>query len=103
MGAVEEVAAHEFLHDGAGRIVEEYDVVAVPADTAAHMEQKAWNELQDGRNFVREVFRRMEMTGVEAIEELIFDSVGEVELVRADDIAFGTNTEELALDRIEIE
>ena len=43
------------------------------------------------------------MTGVEAVEELVFDSVGEVELVGADDIAFGTNTEELALDRIEIE
>ena len=67
------------------------------------MEQKARNELQDGRNFVREVFRRMEMTGVEAVEELVFDSIGEVELVRADDIAFRTNTEELALDRIEIE
>ena len=103
MRATKESAAHEFFHDRAGRVVHENDMVTVPAHAAADMEQDFVNELEDGRDFVREVFRGMEMAGVEAVEELVFDGVGEVEFVRADDIALRADAEEFALHGVEVE
>ena len=48
MGAAKEIAAHEFLHDGACGIVEKHDVVAVPTHAPAYMKKEARHKLQDG-------------------------------------------------------
>ena len=53
-GAPEVIAAHEFFEDGAGRVVERDDVVAVPTHTAAYVEEEGGGELEDGGNLVGE-------------------------------------------------
>src|SRR4029079_2359201 len=45
----------------------------------------------------------MEVAGIEAEQLLILDGVAEVELVRADCVAFGAEAEELAFDGVEVE
>ena len=77
-------------------------MVAVPADAAADVQEQAGNVFEDGGDLVGEVFRGMEVAGVEAIELLPGDGVAEVELVRADDVALAADAEELALDGVEM-
>ena len=42
------------------------------------------------------------MAGVEAEQLLLRDGVAQIELVRADDVAFRADAEQLALDRVEV-
>ena len=101
--AAKKSPTHKFLHDGTRGIIHQHHMVTVPADAATHMEQDLGNELQDRRDFIREVFRGVEMTGVQAIQELVFYGVAEVELVGADDIALRADAEEFALHGVEVE
>ena len=66
------------------------------------MQQKARNKLQHGRDFVRQIFRRMKVPRIETVNQLTFHGVGEVKFVTADDIRLRANAEELALDCIQI-
>ncbi len=45
----------------------------------------------------------MEMTGVETVELLVFRRIAEIKFVRADDIRFRADAEQLRLDRVEME
>lgn len=98
--AVEEAAADNFFTDGAGGVIKEDDVIAVPADAAAEVEQEGRDIHQGGGNFVCKGFGRMEVTGVEAKDFLAADGVAEVEFVGADDIGFGADTEKFAFHGI---
>ena len=52
VGAVEIVAADDFLHDGTGVVGEDDDVIAVPADAAADVQQDLVEPRQHGGDFV---------------------------------------------------
>ena len=64
--ASEKITAHQLFHDRTRRVVEDDNVVAVPAHASADVQQQAGDEEEHGRNFVGKGFRRMEMSGVEA-------------------------------------
>ena len=101
--AVEEVAADEFLGDGQQVVVEDDDVVAVPADAAADVEQ----DLGRGAAGRRRSCRRCVRWGGSGRRRgraafAVLDGVAEVELVRADDVALRADAEELALDGVEV-
>ncbi len=68
-------------------------MVAVPAHTAADVEQKFRRELEHGGNLVGESFGGVKVAGVKAYELLVLHGVAEVELVRAHDVAFGADAE----------
>ena len=102
VGAVEEAADNEFACDGEEVVVKGDDMVAIPAHASADMEKEPRDVEHDGRNLVGDGFGGVEVTGVEAEEGLVLDGVAEVEFVGADDIAFGAEPEELALDGIEV-
>jgi hypothetical protein len=71
VGAGKEIPTDEFLHDRTRRIVQKHDRVAVPADPAADVQQQAGDKLQNRADFVGEVFRGVEMPGVEADRLLV--------------------------------
>ena len=102
MRAPEKTAAHKLFHDRSGSVVEKDNMVAVPTNATAHVQEQLGDELEDRGHFVCQVLRRMKMPGVEAVEELVLYGIREVKLVGADDIAFRADSEELALDRIEV-
>ena len=66
MRPVQGPAADDFLGDGEKVVVQDDDMVAVPAEAAAQMEDEAGGEQQDRRDLVGHGFRRMEMAEVEA-------------------------------------
>ena len=103
MGAPQEFAAHEFFHDAARRIVHQHDVVAVPADAPAHMQEDLGHELECGGNLIGEVFGGMEVPRVQAKQLLVFHGVAHVKLVRADNIRLGADAEELAFHGVAVE
>ena len=45
----------------------------------------------------------MKVAGIEAVELLVLRRVAEIEFVRADDVGFRADAEELRLDRVEME
>ena len=100
-GASEEIAADQFFHDGPRLVVEDDDMIAVPTDAAADVQEQARDEEEDGRNFVGEGFRRMKVPGIEAHGFLPRDRVGEIKFVRAGGVALGADAEKFAFDRID--
>jgi len=79
------------------------DVIAIPTDAAADVQQYFVEPHQDGRDLVGNRFRRVEMPGVEAEQLLAADGVAQVKLVRAHDIRFRAESEQLRLDGIAVE
>src|SRR5438874_2213423 len=77
-------------------------MIAVPANAAADVQQNFLQRGEDGGDFVGHRFGGMKMAGVQAKELLISDGIAVIELMRADDIAFGAEAKELSFDRIEI-
>lgn len=102
VGALESTAAHNFLEDGACWIIEDDDMVAIPANPSADMSEEAWDKLQDAGDFVPDRFRGMEMSGIEAEAELVANRVGQIELVRADSVGFHSQAKEFAFDCIDV-
>ena len=62
---LEEVAAHELLRDGVQVVAEDHDVVAVPADAAADVQQDLGMEQQHRADLVGDGLGRMVVAGVE--------------------------------------
>ena len=102
VSAGEEIAADQFLHDGLGRVVEKHDVIAIPADAAADVENDLRDVEHDRRDLVGEAFGGMEVAGVEAIEFLMLRGVAQVEFVGADDVGFGADAEEFRFNGVEV-
>src|SRR2546423_1518741 len=103
MDAVQVVAADDLFGDRAEIVGEHDDMVAVPAHTAADVEQELGQPGKDGGNLVGNALRRMEVARVEAEQLLIGNRIAEVEFMRADDVALGANAKQLALDGVAIE
>ena len=75
--AAEVVAADQLLRDRLELVGEDHDVVAVPADAAADVQQDLVEVLEHGRDLVGDDLGRMVMAGVEAEELLARDGVAE--------------------------
>src|SRR5665213_1559476 len=102
MRATEIIATHQLLRDAQQGIIQNDDMVAVPANAAADMQQYLRHETQDGRNFVGHVFRRVIVAGVKADQLLVFDGVTQAKLMHTHCVALGADAEQLALDSVEI-
>ena len=100
--AAEEVAAHELLADRREVVVEHHDVIAVPADAAADVQQDLRHEHQHRADLVGDRLGRVIVAGVERVEQLARERVAEIELVRADGVALDAEAEQLALERVEV-
>src|SRR5439155_5436686 len=65
MSARQEISADNFLHNRTGRIIEENDMITVPADAAADVEQDSRHELKHGGDLVGEILSRMKVARVQ--------------------------------------
>ena len=77
-------------------------MIAVPTHAATDVQENFRHEAQHRRNFIRHVFRRVIMTGVEADERLILHGVAEIKLMHTHRVAFRTDAEEFAFDGVEV-
>ncbi len=102
MRPAEVTAAHELLRDCARGIVHDHHVIAVPPYAAADMQQELRHELQHRRYFVGQALGGVKVPGVQAEQLLPGRGVAHVELVRADDVGFGADAEQLAFDGVQI-
>ena len=103
MRAAEEITAHEFLCDCLEIVVEDDDVVAVPTDAPAHVQQDFRQERKDRAQLVDDRLGRVVVPGVECIQDTPGQRVSEIELVRAHGVALEADAEQLAFHRIEIQ
>ena len=94
------IAADELLGDRQQLVGENHHVVAIPAHSPADVQQDLVQVHEHGRDLVGDDLGRMVMTGVQAKELAPRDGITEVKLVRADDVALGAESEELALDGV---
>ena len=99
----EQAAADELLSDRLEVVAEHHDVVAVPADAAADVEQDLRQEHQHRADLVRDRLGRMVVAGIERVEHLARQRVRQIELVRSDRITLAPDAEQLAFDGIEVE
>ena len=83
-------------------VVEQDDVVAVPADAAADVQQDLRQEHEHRADLVGDRLGRVIVAGVERQTACRVERVAEVVLVRADGEALEPDAEQLALDRVEI-
>src|SRR5207244_8981892 len=97
------LAADQRLRDRFQLVRENHHMVAVPADSAADMQQDLIEVLEDRGELVRDDLGGMVVAGVEAEELAAREGVSQVELVRADDVALRADAEELALDGVAVE
>ncbi|MNE60766.1 hypothetical protein D3C80_1559360 [compost metagenome] len=102
MHAVEQIMANDFAGDGLCFVVQQHDVIAVPAHRTAHVKQQARYIQHRGGDFVGDNFGRVEVTGVEAQRGATAGGITEIEFVRADGVAFGTDTEQFAFNGIDM-
>ena len=66
------------------------------------MQQQARDIEHGGGDFVRDDFRRMEVAGIQAQRGLTAGGVAHVEFIGANGIAFGADTEQLALNGVDM-
>src|SRR6185503_14935976 len=78
-------------------------MVAIPADTTAHVQKNLRQIQQHAGNFVSDRLGRMVMASVEAKKFFARDGVAQVKLVRADNVTLAPNAEELGLDGVDVE
>ena len=75
VGPIQGVAADDLFENRFRRIVEEDDVVTVPADAAADVGQEAGDKLKSAGDLFGNRFSRVEMTRIEAEADLVLHRV----------------------------
>ncbi len=101
MHSGQQLAAHDFLEEQAQLLVEEHDVVAVPAQSAADMQEHFILEEHNGRELVVYGLGGMEVSHVQAEQLRVADGVCQVELMRADHVVFAAQAEKLAFQGVQ--
>ena len=101
MNSVEVITPDDFTGERTQLIGENHHVVAVPSHPPADVEQYLVEKRQHRRYLVGDDFGRMKMSRVQAEQRFLFESITQIELVRADNVAFRAYTEEFRLHRIE--
>lgn len=84
-------------------VVLDNHMIAVPADAAADVKEDAALLNENRGELVGDGFRRVEVSHVEADCLVVFCRVGEIEVMRADGAAFGSDAEEFGFDCVEHE
>ena len=67
MGARQEIAPDQLLHNRPGGIIEEHHMIAIPTHPAADMQKNFRDVKEYGGNFIRKVFRGMKVARIKAI------------------------------------
>ena len=108
--AVEEVEAvmHAVECSGANNLVEEFlcgivherDMVGVPSDGAADVQQQLGHEGQHGRDFVGRALGGVVVAGVDGEQLVVLCGIGCVEVVAAYGEAFESDSEDFAFDAV---
>ncbi len=98
----QKVTTHNLLHNGLQFVRENDNMVAVPTHPTADVQQHLVHEGQHRRELVRDRFGGMEVPAIQAQEDIIGNGITQVELVRANDVAFRAEAEEFALDSIQV-
>ena len=94
---------HNLSRDGEQVVVQDDNMVAVPTNATADVQQNLRQILHHAGNFIRDAFGRVIMAGVEAEEFFARDRVAEVKFVRTDDVTFTADAEQLRLNGVEVE
>ena len=102
MDAVQCLGSDDFLGNGAQVVGERDDVIAIPADPTADMQEDGIEEEKDRGNFVGDRFGGMKVAGIQAEQFMVFDRIAQVEFMGADDSTFRADAEEFAFDRVEV-
>lgn len=102
MCAGKKIVSNNFAREGEQLIGQSDHVVAIPTNPAADMQQNFGNVKENTRELVSNAFGRVEMAGIKAEELLARNGVAKVEFVRAHDVAFAADTEELRFNRVEV-
>ena len=102
MHAVEQIVTNDFAGDGLRFVVKQHHVVAVPAHRTADVQQQARHIQHGGGNFVGNHFGGVEVPGIEAQRSAAAGGVSEIEFVGADGVAFRTDAEQFAFDRVDV-
>ena len=92
---------HFITGDAQQFVVDENHVVAVPMDAAAHMQQQAALLAADGGNLVADVFRRMEMAGIQTNKNILPGGIRQIEVGGTDGAAFRADAEQLRFDGVQ--
>ena len=103
MDPLEVAAVHHLARERDQLVGVGHDVVAVPADAAADVQEDALHVREHGRDLVGDRLGGVEVARVEAEEDALPDRVAQVELVAADDERLRADPEELGLDGVEVE
>ena len=100
MGAVEGVAAHEFLEEVQCLVVHDGHVVAVPTHGARDVEHQLRHVHEQCRHEVGDVLRLFVVAGVQRVHLLAGGAVGGVEVVRAYGVALQSDAEQFSLEAV---
>ena len=91
--AVKLARTHEFAAELQELVGEDDHVVGIPAYAAAHVEEDAGHEGQDGAELVGDAFGGVVVAHVDSEEFFVRRSVAQIELVGADDEGLGPDAE----------
>lgn len=97
---IERVAADDLLGDLPQLVVEEDDVVAVPADGAGHVQRDLIEEEEHRGELIRDHLGGVEVAVVQQAEHAVLGRVIHIELVGTDRAALHADAEHLAFDRV---
>ena len=100
--AIEEVPAHQLQRHRLELVVQDDDVVAVPADAAADVQQQLRQEHQHRADLVGDGLGRVIVARIEGQQLAARQRVAVVELVRPDGVALAADAEQLALDGVAV-
>ncbi|MNC53725.1 hypothetical protein D3C75_1031630 [compost metagenome] len=85
--AAQQISANKLAGDFEQLVIHCDDMVAVPADRSADMQQQLLAEHQNGGQFIGNNFGRMEMSGIQADRLAPGQPVAHIEFMRSNHIA----------------
>ena len=100
MNPIQGIASDDLFGKTSHFVVQDNDMIAVPSNAPADVNEEFLKERQNRRNLVRNRLRRMEMAHVEADHLLPRYRIPHVEFVGTHDVRFAPDAEQLALQGI---
>ena len=102
MHFIEQLVTHDLTGDSLGFIIQQHNMVAIPAHRTADVQQQARHIEHGGGNFVGDHFGWMKMSCIQAQRRLATGGIAEIKLVRAYGVALSTYAKQLALNCIDM-
>jgi len=101
MGGGKLAAAHQLFCNHLHLVIEQDDMVTIPVQGAADVQQYLVIKEQEGRYLVRDILFSMEMAHINAEHLLVADGIVHVELMRSYHKGLTTQAEQLCLQGID--